>query len=78
MSDVVKWAKLGLSGAKAALNRGEMPRAFVRRFGALSGAEKALVAREVPGFVSEYVAVAARMRQLGESRACDREVRGMR
>ena len=75
MSDVVKWARDGLRGAKSALVKGEAPRAFVTRFGALSAAEKALVLHEVPGFVAEYVALTKGIVRLGERRVHDAEVR---
>ena len=75
MSDVVKWVRDGLRGAKSALVRGEAPRAFVTRFGTLSAAEKALVLREVPDFEAEYVALAKGIVRLAARRGCDAGVR---
>ena len=76
MSDVVKWARDGLRGARAQLNRGEKPGLFITSFGGLSDADKALVMREVPGFERKYIALCYAMPALAARRACDREVRG--
>ena len=78
LSEVSRRMRDGLRGARAALVKGEQPRAFVKRFGALSAAEKQRVCDEVPGFAREYAAVCGGVVALKERRACEAEVRGVR
>jgi len=78
LSEVSRRMRDGLRGARAALVKGEQPRAFVRAFGALSAAEKQRVCDEVPGFAAKYVAMCGGVSELSRRRACDAEVRGAR
>jgi len=78
LSEVSRRMRDGLRGARAALVKGEQPRAFVRAFGALSAADRKRVCDEMPGFAAKYVALCGGVSELVRRRACDAEVRGGR
>ena len=72
---IIKKAKDGLRGARAALNKGEKPGAYIAWWGALSAAQQSMVCEAVPGFAAAHIAVCGGVKRLAERRACEAEVR---
>ena len=72
---IVKKAKDGLRGARAALVKGEKPAAYIAWWGALSAAQRSIVCEAVPGFAAGHIAVCGGVKRLAERRACEAEVR---